>query len=343
MVQIDRLLIVGGGSMGKRHYRMAKELLPNAEIRLLTRYKNSKNSFISIENQIDLEEAIFFKPQATILANPASKHIELANIFSSLGSHLLIEKPVSSATNGVLDLIKFCEINSLVLLCGYNLRFLSSLERFRNIVSNGLIGNVLSVQVSVGQNLESWRPNIDYRSSVSASRELGGGVLLELSHEFDYLRWIFGEIDWVYGFLSKQSQLEIDVEDSAQVIVGFVPSNKGRSLVANISLDFFRYDPIRQCVAVGDRGSLRWNGIEGVIEIWDRDNKKWCIDSQFSSEIEDSYRREWEHFLGCIINCSRPKISGIDGYKVMQIVEAIRLSSQLGTTVKVASTLMEGQ
>ena len=61
------------------------------------------------------------------------------------------------------------------------------------------------------------RPKIDYKETVSAKAELGGGVLLELSHEIDYLRWIFGEFNWVSAWHGKLSNLEIDVEDASLI------------------------------------------------------------------------------------------------------------------------------
>ena len=99
-----------------------------------------------------------------------------------------------------------------VLAIGYNLRFLSSLQKFKSILDDKIIGDVWSVRSEVGQFLPSWRPNSDYRKGVSAQYALGGGVLLELSHDIDYLRWIFGEVAWVQAVLAQQSDLEIDVE-----------------------------------------------------------------------------------------------------------------------------------
>ena len=79
------------------------------------------------------------------------------------------------------------------------------------------------LRCEIGQYLPLWRPGSDYRLGVSANRALGGGVLLELSHELDYLRWIFGDVDWVQASLERQSALEIDVEDTAHLLLSFMP------------------------------------------------------------------------------------------------------------------------
>jgi predicted dehydrogenase len=330
---IERVLIVGGGSIGKRHFGIACQLLPGATVSMLTRNKDSDGYAVPQKNQLNFDEAVNFKPQIVVLANPSSKHLELADKFADVGAHLLIEKPLSDSRAGVLELIDKCELHSSNLLCGYNLRFLSSLQRFRHLVQSSEVGKVFSVQSRVGQNLAQWRPNFDYRKSVSAKRELGGGVLLELSHELDYLRWIFGDVEWVWGELSRQSFLQIDVEDSAQIILGFEEGVDGRKLIGNISLDFFRHDPLRDCTVVGELGSIRWNGILGIVEIWRQGDDAWKLESSFPGELEQSYVSEWLYFLHCIDAKELELTSGRDSFKVLEIIDAVRFSSEFGRKI----------
>ena len=338
---ISRILIVGTGGIGRRHYKLATSLISGAEVFVLTRQKSAGKSYVPIENQLSLEEAKTLNPQIVVLANPSSMHLELARMFAAKGSHLLIEKPISHTADGVIDLINQSIAMSITLLCGYNLRFLPSLNNFRDLIRSSAIGKILSVQGIVGQSLIGWREGIDYRESVSAREDLGGGVLLELSHELDYMRWIFGEVESVFGLLTRQSALEIDVEDSAQVILDFKADSQGGKIIGNLSLDFFRQDPVRQCVAVGERGSLRWNGLTGVVEKWLPEFGVWGIECSFPGEIDNSYVAEWLHFLKCVNNQDSPRVSGTDGYKVLKIIEAIRQSSKLGMRVQVSDSIGE--
>lgn len=330
---IERVLIVGGGSIGKRHFHIASELLPGATIAILTRNMGADKYDTPLNNQLNFDEAIEFNPNIAVLANPSSKHLEFANKFADIGAHVFIEKPMSDSRAGVLELINKCKLHSLSLLCGYNLRFLPSLQRFRQLVQSSEIGKIFSVQSRVGQNLAQWRPNSDYRNSVSAQRELGGGVLLELSHELDYLRWIFGDVEWVSGVLSRQSLLQIDVEDSAQIILGFEEDADGRKLIGNVSLDFFRHDPLRDCTVVGELGSIRWNGILGIVEVWKQGQDAWKVDSSFPGELEQSYISEWLYFLHQIDTKEVDLASGQDSYRVLEMIDAIRSSSELGRKI----------
>ena len=112
------------------------------------------------------------------------------------------------------------------LMVGYNLRYMKSLIKFREILSKKKIGKILSVRSEVGSYLPSWRKDTDYKKSVSAKKKLGGGVLLELSHDIDYLFWLFGKVEWVSATIYKQSNLKIDTEDTAIITLGFLNNKK---------------------------------------------------------------------------------------------------------------------
>jgi predicted dehydrogenase len=336
-VLIDRILIVGLGSIGKRHLRLARELLPDADIRVLRREEcvsipeNSNGCFSN------LEHAIAFSPQLAVIASPATFHMDAAQPLAQAGVHLLVEKPLSAALDGVTQLLETCREQKTVLLTGYNLRFLPSLQRFRDLLNERVIGRVLSVRCEIGQYLPSWRPDADYRQGVSARRELGGGALLELSHELDFMRWIFGEVNWVKATLSHQSSLEIDVEDTAHLILGFISAADGHQLVGTVNLDFVRHDTTRLCTAIGEKGSLRWNGITGVVEQFELGAKDWRELFRHQHQRDDSYLAEWLHFLGCINEQTPPLITGGDGLAVLQIIEAARQASESGRQVPVAT------
>ena len=217
---VKRILIVGKGSIGKKHFEHLSNLLPNSEIKFLRhsqideKERSSNNDFYSID------EALGFAPELSVISNPASKHIETATIFAQQGSHLFIEKPVSHNVQKVQQLIDLCESKKLTLAVGYNLRFLESLIKFKDAIQAGMIGKLISIRVDSGSHLPDWRSGMDYRKSVSAIEDLGGGVLRELSHEIDYVRWIFGEIDWVKATLINTQVLGLNVEDTAHLVFG---------------------------------------------------------------------------------------------------------------------------
>ena len=333
---ISRILIVGHGSIGKRHLQLARTLLPNADIRVLRHQPCTSTPEYSNGCFDNIEDVYEFAPQVAVIANPATFHIQVALKLTVKGVHLLIEKPIAESVENIPLLLELSQKNNTILLVGYNLRFLASLQQFRAALQSQTIGRVLSVRCEIGQFLPSWRPDSDYKQGVSARSELGGGALLELSHEIDYLRWIFGEVDWVSAILSQQSDLDIDVEDTAHLIFGFTTQIVDKiQLIASVNLDFIRHDTTRACTAIGDKGSLRWDGLAGTVEQFDLEGKTWV--EVYRNEEKDSYVSEWKHFLNCISGYEKPLISGNDGLKVLEIIEAVRQSSLDKVQVKVSS------
>jgi predicted dehydrogenase len=331
---IKKILIVGAGSAGTRHLNIAKALFPKATIALLTNRLSIDSNLSPDMHFVDSKDAVSFQPDIAVISGAASSRIEVCTMLANSGAHLLIEKPISNTTKGVADLIEICQAKKLVLAVGYNLRFNASLIAFRESLNSQVIGKPLLVSCEVGQFLPSWRENIDYRQSVSSKQELGGGVLLELSHEIDYLTWVFGKINWVRATVMKQSSLEIDVEDSAFLTLGIENSNNP-NLVANLSMDFIRHDFKRGCVVVGEKGTLKWDGTNQEVSLLLKDESLWKLLSKTSNSANDSYINEWNDFVSCIDSGNRPRASGLDGLNALEVIESALESSPTGAQVQV--------
>jgi len=283
---ISTVLIVGLGSIGKRHISIINSSFPNINIVVL-RHKNcSEKEYGSLKISkcvTTLNDALKTNPQAAIIANPASKHTEIAKELASNGVDILVEKPISSNSKDAKELIETCEKNNTILMVGYNLRFLPSLIHFKQCIQSNLIGKIYSIRSEIGQYLPNWRLGFDYRHGVSAKKSLGGGVLLELSHEIDYLKWIFGSVNWVKAHISKQSGLDIDVEDSANIILGFKSNDVGE-LTASLNMDFIRHDTTRKCFVIGEKGTLLWDGFLGKVKYFAKGDNDCVIPPKINTQ-----------------------------------------------------------
>jgi predicted dehydrogenase len=332
---INKILVVGLGSIGKRHVRILRTLYPNIEIIVLRHNKcdDADIALYALSSCVTaIEDALALQPDAAIIATPATKHLETAKKLANAGVHLLIEKPISATTTGVQSLIDLCKKNRVTLMTAYNLRFQPSLQEFRKNIQKNKIGRVLSVRAEVGQYLPSWRPDSDYRDTVSAQKRSGGGVLLELSHEIDYLAWVFGNVEWVKAHVSKQSDLEIDVEDIVNVIFGAKSKNENE-IVVLLNMDFVRHDNIRQCTAVGDKGSLRWDAIAGEVAWFSQDGKGWKVLFSQTTERDYTYTKEINHFFNAIEKKEEISISGKDGLNALKVIKAIHKSHDSSSMV----------
>ncbi len=332
---LERVLIVGLGSIGARHARLIRELMPESQIAVFRHQSNLQPLNAGIDFLFtSMDEIRNFCPQVAVIANPASHHLDMALTLAQQGVHLLIEKPISfKYSPRILDLINICREKRIILMTGYNLRFLPSLDAFRGFLRQGKVGKIFSIRAEVGQYLPDWRPGSDYRNTVSAQKNLGGGVLLELSHEINYLQWLFGSVAWIQAHVARHSDLEVDVEDTAYILLGFKPDAFGRKLVASLNIDFIRHDTTRQCVVIGEEGSLRWNGLTGEVDFFPVAGDEWMRIFTNQPERDFTYREEIMHFVSCVKNGETPFVTGEDGLATLVVVDAARKSSEGGNVV----------
>ena len=334
---IKTVLIVGLGSIGRRHVGIIQSIFPKINIIVLRHKKYNSNDIKALglyKCTTSVDEAIEFNPQAAIISNPPSKHIEIAKKLANKGINLLIEKPISNSSEGVQELIDICYQNKVILMTGYNMRFFPSLIEFKKQIHCKKIGKIYSIRSEIGQYLPNWRPESDYRCGVSAQQKLGGGALLELSHEIDYLSWIFGGISWVKSHVSKQSDLDIDVEDSANIIIGFKGTDSSDvEVIASLNMDFIRHDTSRKCTVIGEKGTLVWDGVSGKVKHFEKDGIGWNTIFSSKPDMGYTYKEEIKSFFNAIESCESPYISGYDGMIAVSIVEAIKKSSSINSIV----------
>ena len=333
----NRVLIVGTGSMGRRHLEIARKLLPQAEIAVFSQSGRKADSLHTFTAKSEIEE---FRPQISVIASPASYHMEMANHLANLGSHLLIEKPISSNLDGIDQLLNLENQKNIKILVGYNLRFLPSFKTLKSLLLSESVGRVLNVRLEVGQSLKTWRPGRDYRETASARKVDGGGVLRELSHEINYLFDLFGFPSWVFACTQKVSDLEIDVEDIAHIIIGMSEKN-GNKITATVNLDFIRHDKTRTCTIIGEDGTLEWNLLTGNILKKTIDGADEIILNPNLEIFSDTYTAEWEDLLSAIALDQKPTISLIDSVRTLSVILACEESQANSSIAEVSYPLEE--
>ena len=335
---VKRVLVIGQGSIGKRHSRLLTKQFPELSVTSIGHRQVYGDDFAKsgqFNTPVDPGKLLEANPDAAIVAGPASAHLAIARCLLNAGVHVLIEKPVACTSEGVKELQLLAERRRCVVLLGYNLRFSNSLNRFKQCLTDQIVGRILSVRCEVGQYLPDWRCGADFKQSVSAQKLLGGGVLLELSHEIDYLQWIFGSICLVSGQLLQQSEWGLDVEDTAHILLTFTPRNNSSALVASLNMDFIRRDSTRMCVAIGEEGSLLWDAIEGRVSVRYAGSSKWEPIFTENVDGEETYLKEHHHFFECIQNQHAPLVGIAQGLRVMEVIDAVRQSSNQQQSVEV--------
>lgn len=328
-----RILIVGLGSIGRRHLANARALDPRAHITIchhsgrpqMSAEANAADSVVS-----SVEEAVAMRPDVAIIANPSPFHVPVAQQLADAGVHLLIEKPLSNDLSGVDALLDTCRARSLTLAVGYNLRFHKPLEVLHESLMEGAIGRPLAIVVAVGQYLPDWRTTADYRSTVTARRCCGGGVLLELSHEVDYVRWLMGEVAGVSARAGRLGDLDIDVEDDAELALSFTSGALG-----NIHLDMIDRAATRGCRVVGTDGTLVWREEDSEVKLFAGSPGAWRTLLEYRGDDRNGmYLAELRHFLDCVEGGATPLVDGQEARRVLEIILAAKESAECGKVVR---------
>jgi predicted dehydrogenase len=330
-----RVLVVGFGSMGRRHAANLRSLVPDALIAVWRHRRPSADTdeAIALADAVFYaeEEAVAWRPDAAIVANPAPFHIAAAIPLARQGAHLFIEKPIADRLDGLQVLLELCGKRSLVLMVGYDLRFSQALCLAEQAVASGEIGRPLALRAEVSQFLPDWRPASDYRHGVSARSELGGGVVLELSHELDYATWLLGDVTTVSALTGRVSDLDIDVEDTADILLEFTSGALG-----NVHLDMVDRASGRCCRVVGTEGTVVWDAKEQRAAIYRSNERAWReLSNGRSADGEQLYIDELSHFLACVGGTASPPVDGNDARRVLELCLAVKESALSGARVKV--------
>ena len=280
----------------------------------------------------EMETCLKLKPDAVIIANPTSLHMSTAIMAAEHGCHLFIEKPLSHSLNGMQQLEKAIHSNGLICQVGYQLRFHPYLRQIREMLIEGKIGEVLSVRAEVGQYLPDWHPWEDYRTSYSSKHALGGGVVLDLSHEIDYINWLFGPVHRVCCMMGKCSSLEIETEDTAEILL-----QCEKAPIVEIHLDYVQRTPSRTCQIIGSKGTIRWDYFANQLSVYSAEAKDTETYPCKPFERNQIFLAEMEHFLKCLDGQEPPVSTFAEGREVLEIALLARLAGQTGRTYDMIS------
>jgi len=326
-----KFLVVGCGSIGKRHLGNLKSLSAGK----LTAYdaKSERREEVGERYGIttfpSFEEAMWSKPDAVLVCTPSSGHMGYALAAVDAGCCLFIEKPISHTTEGVDELIDIALAKGLAVLIGCNFRFDWGLNTAKKLVDEGKIGRLLCVRAEFGQYLPDWHPWEDYRQGYSANRALGGGIILDAIHEINYVQWFMGEVQAVSCFTGKLSSLEIDTEDTAEILLRFK-----NGTMAELHLDYLQRSYNRSCELIGEEGTITWSFQDKQVRLYSAGNEQWrTYEADPAYDVNDMYVTEMEHFQRCIGGEELPLVDDRQGKNDLEIALAAKESSETGMVV----------
>ena len=294
-----KVLIVGYGSIGRRHAYILSKNKKISEIKIFS--KININNFHTINNKNDIKK---FNPQYVIIANETHLHLRELIFFEKNFKNIfiLVEKPLF---NKFIDY----KIKNNKIFVGYNLRFHPFIKLIKKMIINKKIWNI---NVICGSYLPSWRKGREYNKSYSA-KKISGGVLLDLSHELDYLKLIFGNFKPLYVIHNKISDLNIKSFDNLNL---FAQGNN--KLNIQLYLNYFFKIPMRQILIDGKNLSINADLISNTMHVVN--NKKYKKYKLDNFDINTMYSNQHNE----IINNNIKNICTFEeGKQIMKIINKI--------------------
>jgi len=285
-----RILFFGLGSIGIKHLKLIKK---NFDYDLYA-YRTKKQPILGIKNIYDINEAFQIDADIAFITNPTYLHVETILLCLESGiNNLFIEKPLSNDLNNLDKVLKETEKSEAIVYVAYTLRHNPILKRLKSIVDE-IKDQIFYTITCCSSYLPNWRPERDYREIYSSKEAEGGGVILDLSHEFDYNEWLFGKIISINGIYGKISSLEIDSEDFCDANLTFK-----NNIIGTIHLDYFSYKPQRFIKILTFEEEIIADLIrKEIIRFKDNDKK---IES-FKFERDFEYETQLYYFLNGVEN-----------------------------------------
>ncbi len=289
-------------NIGKRHFEILSTFDSVISVDVVTKQSlKDISSYSNLESIEDLNIYDYF-----IISSETVKHFEQLKYICSKVEHkkILVEKPL-------YDKVYEKIVTTNKISIAYNLRFHPVLEKLNSLLKNE---DIYYVNVICGQYLPTWRPEQDYRNSYSADINQGGGVLRDLSHELDYITWLFGDIKKIDAINTKVSDLEINSDDIFTAIA--ISDSK---IIINVSIDYISKVPMRRLIIHTQTSTIEADMIKNTIVISDKNSNIKNIECE---KINRNYTYTKMH--KAIINNSYENVCDFnEGAKVMDIIEDI--------------------
>jgi len=329
-----RGLVVGGGSIGRRHLRNLNRFggMHLALVETDAARREAIATELPVTSFSSLREGLDWAPDFVVVATPTYLHAEQTLQVVRGGFPVFVEKPLSHGAAGLAEIADLVEEKDLTSLVGCNMRFHPGPAKVKELLEERVLGKILFARIHTGSYLPEWRPQMDYRQNYAARIETGGGCIMDCIHEIDLTRWYLGEMESVFCCAGHLSSLEIETEDVAVVVC-----RHASGAISEIHLDYVQRTYERGCQIAGELGSIFWDFNSKAVRWYNARSKEWTTYPQPETwEVNQMYVDEMKHFLECMEQ-KRPTTLPIpEATALMRAVFAAKASSEQGKMVAVA-------
>lgn len=288
------ILVVGGGSIGKRHISNLKRL-DFSNIWVLKRRPSAEFE----ENQgvkviTSYKEAYELELDCIFVCTPTSMHVEPLELAVAKGVHIFMEKPLIHSMSGLNSAIELMQSYGKVFFIGFMLRYHPLVKKVKDILDSGLLGKVYNARFSFGSYLPYWHPWEDYKTSYASRKELGGGVINTITHELDLIQYFFGSPKSIKCESFNTGMLDIEVEEMVEAIFRY------EDKLVTLHLDYLQKDYDRNIKILCENGKIQWDWHDDLIKIKKHNEDLIVIKNDEDFEVNDLYVSELKIFFDLI-------------------------------------------
>lgn len=323
-----RVGVIGCGYWGPKLARNFNDL-PEADLVMVAdmradRLEDFKNHYPHVQVTRNYRKLFGDGIDAIVIATPVSTHYPLAREALLAGKHVLVEKPITAHSEQAKELVELAAEHGLTLMVGHTFEYNPAVEAVRDIIQSGELGNIYYID-STRVNLGLLQPDIN--------------VMWDLApHDLSIFRFILGQDPARVSargatFVNKTYNLHE---------VAYINLLFDSGIMANLQLSWL--DPVkkRAITVVGSKKMLVYDDIsENKVVIFDKgvDVPPYSVTEE---EFRASYRHgsetvhplhwveplrnECSHFIECIHAHTAPRSDGVDGLRVLKVLETAQRS-----------------
>ncbi len=305
-MKIKNILVIGLGSIAKKHLNNLKSI--NSKIKIFKlKIKDKRKAFNKIDQLVKN-----FNLNSAVICSPTSNHLEYINYLKKKKINYLVEKPIIKDSQLRFFDKSYNKKKGLTELVGYQLKYSIILNKIKKLLLLKTLGKIYRAKIFVNSYLPNWRKK-KFTNSLSLSKKLGGGVLLELSHEIDYMLWIFGKPNYLRAFIDKNKIFKKDVDEKVSIFFYYF------DFVLQLDMSFNSRLEERGLIIEGTKASIKGDLLKNQLSI-NKSNKSKILYKTKQNSMDMLYRQ-----MKFFINSVEKKQNQNNVFRSLEVVKLISL------------------
>lgn len=311
--------------MGQRHLQNAKRIFKKAQFYYIKKTeknkiiknlkvlkKNSITKYYKLNLITSYKSAILTRPDLVFICNPSAYHLKDAFYFSKIKSNLFIEKPLMTNSFDFeikyKSLIKLTKKNKIISMVGYQMRFHPGIIFLKQLIKNNTYGNVIYAQFINCTFLPNHHPYENYQKSYASVKNLGGGVLENLSHEVDIIQYFFGLPKKIYSFSSNVKIIKTQTDNNFASLMKY-QINKGNFFDVYLKLSYTQEQEERYIKIQFAKKIITLDLSTNKLFFYNKKKKKNNLEKKYNISRNNLFINELKHLKYCIKNNVDTKLS----------------------------------